>query len=287
MNDMFQDWLFRYNFVYRNRRSKTAKQRFLQAFVTDIMEVRQDVTVIAYNEANYHSRNVYVGDINRAKTIICSYYDTPPSYIGSYVFLDRKEQGKRTIQSVALGTGIMLMMGFIGLFTYMKVVSNPFDFTSLQTWLTIAIVAVYFICLGKVTKGLSSKKTLIRNTSSLLTMLSMMKEIKDSSIAYAFVDEGSFGEIGLDIVKAQISKKSQIIYLDSVGANTSLHFLGDVFKKKTSPKTSDQNKQVNYIIGAQVDTSRSSHRYYLSKKELNQKTMSLENMTSIINQFSK
>lgn len=280
MNEKFQDWLFRYSYVYRNRRSKTAKQRFLKAFVTDLMELRKDVSVIAYNEANYHSRNVYVGDVSRAKTIICSYYDTPPRYIGSYFFFNRKEQGKRTLQSLLLGTGLMIALGSAGLFAYMNLATHQFDFSKLETWLTIAAFGVYFICLGKVTKGLSSKKTVIRNTSSLLTMLSMMQEIQDPSIAYAFVDEGSFGEAGLEVVKEQAAKGSQIVYLDSVGAHTSLHFLGDMFDKKSSSK----HKEVNYIIAAQVD---SSGKYYLDKKELNQKNMSLENMSVIVERFSK
>ncbi|WP_347239696.1 mannonate dehydratase [Enterococcus lactis] len=76
-NELFRDWEFRYRYVYLKRRTKKSKQRFLSALVSDIYSMRTDVTVIAYDTPAYRSKNIYVGDIEKAEKVICTYYDTP------------------------------------------------------------------------------------------------------------------------------------------------------------------------------------------------------------------
>lgn len=67
----FKDWLFRYQYVYRLRRTEKSKKRFLAALVTDIAKMRKDVRVIEYDQKkNYAARNVYVGNIKQADRII-------------------------------------------------------------------------------------------------------------------------------------------------------------------------------------------------------------------------
>lgn len=46
----FKDWLFRYQYVYRLRRTEKSKKRFLAALVTDIAKMRKDVRVIEYDQ---------------------------------------------------------------------------------------------------------------------------------------------------------------------------------------------------------------------------------------------
>lgn len=87
MEAHFQDWLFRYQFIYRTRQSK---QRFLRSFITDIRAIRKDVKVVAYNEKKYHSRTIYVGNITHTRKIVCTYYDIPPAYTSNY--FTRKEE---------------------------------------------------------------------------------------------------------------------------------------------------------------------------------------------------
>lgn len=54
-NELFRDWEFRYRYIYRKRRTKKSKQRFLSALVSDIYSMRTDVTVIAYDTLAYRS----------------------------------------------------------------------------------------------------------------------------------------------------------------------------------------------------------------------------------------
>lgn len=56
-NELFRDWEFRYRYIYRKRRTKKSKQRFLSALVSDIYSMRTDVTVIAYDTHIKNTKN--------------------------------------------------------------------------------------------------------------------------------------------------------------------------------------------------------------------------------------
>lgn len=49
MEDIFNDRLARYSFMYSSRNSNKEKTRFLKALVTDISQVRKDISVIEYS----------------------------------------------------------------------------------------------------------------------------------------------------------------------------------------------------------------------------------------------
>ncbi|WP_313466770.1 hypothetical protein, partial [Carnobacterium sp.] len=209
-----------------------SKRRFLSALGTDISEIRDDIQVIEYNRhKKYASRNVYIGDIEKANQIICTYYDTPPKSFGSYILFNRKEQGKRTTAFILISSILMILAGIFGTLFFMQYVSDPFDLTSFRTVFVVLAYGMYFFLLGKITKGLSNRNTLIRNTSSVLALLTIISEIKDEKTAFAFIDEGSFGESGLEAMNTSHRNKKKIFFLDSIGADVPLHAVGNGFSK--------------------------------------------------------
>lgn len=259
----FKDWLFRYQYVYRLRRTEKSKKRFLTALVTDIAKMREDVRVIEYNQQKkYAARNVYVGNIKQADRVICTFYDTPPESFGSYQLFDRKDQAKKTTRFILASTIVAILLGIV------------------------AIYAAYFALLGKVTKGLSNRKTLVRNTSSILAMLKMIAENKQKNIAYAFLDEGSYGNKGLDELQDQVKNHCKIYYLDSVGASAPLHLIGE------SPNSSKINgnvdyqaadQKVSYLFSARKDQEHAG--FYLNPADLKEKQLNMENIATVTSLF--
>ena len=235
-NEKFKDWLFRYQSFYRVRRTDKSKRRFISALVADISDMREDVQVIEYNRhKKYASRNVYVGDIEKADRIICTYYDTPIQHFGPYVLFDREAQEKRTTSFIIVSSVLLLLVGIAGTLFYMQNASGAVDLISVRTLFIALAYGVYFYLFGKIAKGLANRKTLIRNTSSVLAMLAMISEAKGEKTAFAFVDEGSFGESGLEAMRTPRNKKAKIFFLDCVGADAPLHVIGnDVSEAKLS-----------------------------------------------------
>lgn len=286
-NEKFKDWLFRYQSFYRVRRTDKSKRRFISALVADISDMRQDVQVIEYNRHKKSaSRNVYVGDIEKADRIICTYYDTPIQHFGPYILFDRKEQEKRTTSFIMVSSALLILAGIAGTLLYMRYASDAGALISVRNLVIALAFGGYFYLLGKVTKGSANRKTLIRNTSSVLAMLAMIGEAKGEKTAFAFVDEGSFGESGLEAMRTPGNKQAKIFFLDCIGADAPLHTRGNDFSEaKLSELGIDHqssDERVNYIFSARTSEKEQKTQFYLDKSDLNQKTLSMENITKVM-----
>ncbi|MDR0920942.1 MAG: hypothetical protein LBM95_00985 [Lactobacillales bacterium] len=267
-DEKFKDWLFRYQYIYKLRRTEKNKRRFLSALLTDISSMREDVQVVEYNWKNKSSlKNVYVGNIHKAKKVICTYYDTPPQSFGSYQLFNREVQKKGTTAFIFATSLLMILFGAVMTWLYLTKTAVVFDLTSLATLLFIFVLIVYFFLLGKVTQGLSNRKTLVRNTSSILTILALIREHKEEEIAFAFVDEGCYGEIGFSLVQEQMRRGSQLFILDSVGAD--------------APLTIMPKEQVTYLFcGKNFENG-----YLLGKEALDAKKLQMENLRKVAAYF--
>lgn len=287
--ERFKDRQFRYQHIYRLRRTKKQKQRFLSALVKDIAEVREDIQVIEYQQnKRYVSSNLYVGDIEKADRIICTYYDTPPKGFGSYYLLDRSKQKKSITGFLVVSSLLALLAGVLLTLLYMRQSNSAFDIRSIQTLVVILGYGGYFYLLSKVTKGLSTRKNLIRNTSSILTMLSVIEEGAGKKTAFAFVDEGCFGDIGLKVLQESCKSPAQIYFLDSVGADADLYIKdGEKEPVKLKEKTGfgKQTNQVTYIFSAVMTENGSDKQYYLEQSALNQKQLNSNNIKKLITLF--
>lgn len=286
-NEKFKDWLFRYQSFYRVRRTDKSKRRFLSALVADISDMREDVQVIEYNRhEKYASRNVYVGDIEKADQIICTYYDTPIQHFGPYVLFDRKEQEKRTTSFIVASSVLLLLAGIAGTLLYMRYASGAADLISVRTLFIALAYGVYFYLFGKIAKGSANRKTLIRNTSSVLAMLAMISEAKGEKTAFAFVDEGSFGDSGLEAMRTPNNKKAKIFFLDCVGADAPLHVRGNDFsREKLSALQIDHqpsDETITYIFSAKTSEKEQKTQFYLDKSDLSRKNLNMENITRVM-----
>lgn len=281
--EQFQDWTFRYQYLYRVRRTKKQKQRFLSALTADIMKIRQDISVIEYQQhKKYVSSNLYVGNIETADQIICAYYDTPPQSAGGYTLFNRKKQSQAMTAFIGLSVVISLIIGLGATWVYMKTGDDGFGFT-LETMIAMVCYGLYFYFFSQVAKGLSKRRNLVRNTSSLLTLLSLMSQMKDSNVAFAFIDEGCFGELGMAVIKESCRSSAKLYALDCVGAKAPLHvtidnvYQGPLAELRVSPKAG----QITHIFGARLSES----GYYLEKSDINQKELKKENMMAVVNWF--
>lgn len=285
MEDIFNDRLARYSFMYRSRNSNKEKTRFLKALVTDISQERKDISVIEYsNQKKYSARNVYIGDIEKADQIVCTYYDTPPAYLGDYVLFDRKKQEKQTTKAAVYTSLIWVFLGILGTLLYMKLVSAPFVLFSVQTACLVLIYGGYFIILSKLSKGAWNRKNLIRNTSSVLCLLQMLTENQNQrKVAYAFIDEGCYGRRGLDVLMSSIKKNAKIYYLDSIGADATLNVMGQQFKEEFTESKKIRYvasiDQINYLFCADMNQNK---EFYLDKSKLNKKNLNFDHFTQAI-----
>src|SRR5699024_11179669 len=112
-------------------------------------------------------------------------------------------------------------------------------------------------------------------------VLKMIYEVKDQSIAYAFVDTGTTNRSGLKELMERVSPISTVYYLDSVGSERELKILNnqrDLTNSQDGNTPTLNDKRLNYVISAQQDEK----NHFLSKPDLKSKRINSENIKRII-----
>lgn len=220
----YKDCLLRYGSIFKIRHNSKQKDIFLKSLITDITSFRNDIQVKEYiYDSNLKTKhfNLYVGDVKNAKYIIVSYYDTPSVSYGDYMPFNMHHNQRQTLLRIFTESILAMLIGIFAIF----LLKDKLDFSH-PDWITILTslaIILYFYIFSKITKGRASKNTIIRNTSSILAMLTAMYTISSNKIAYAFVDDGCTNQSGLALLKRETNAK--LIYLDSIGASKNLYLL--------------------------------------------------------------
>lgn len=283
-SEKFKDWQFRYQYIYAKRQSDKSKNKFIGALLTDLFDLGVTPTIIEFDrQKNRASRNIYIGDLSHSKRVICTYYDTPQKFFGDYVLFDRDTQSRRTILYLIVTSVILLLIGFFSLLYLINNQFLVFNFQNPRAYLGFLVILIFFVVLGRVSKGLPNRQNLIRNTSTLLLMLSMIEKNNDEQTAFAFIDEGSLGEQGLKVLQSSVSKNTLIFFLDSIGANTALNFKGEKSEKFSDNSIKNASGlTVNYIFSGE----KKDNQFYLSKKILKNKKINMKNLDGVMKAFS-
>ena len=162
--------------LYQERMHSKSKSKFRDYLQTKAREVNLNYQIIP---KSWFSKNVIIGNLETAEYIFSAHYDTPPRMP---FFL---------VSNVVVYNIIILafLLGVIGA----------------TVWLDIPVI-ISFIALLLVFgynfgfPAISNKYNFNDNTSGVLTLLYLMKKLKNSKIVFVFFDneeKGLFGSLGL------------------------------------------------------------------------------------------
>lgn len=247
--EMEKDRLLRYGYVYKSRYTAKQKDRFLRALIKDISLKRKDVSFIEYTLGKHQTlKNVYVGDLQKAKYLICTYYDTPPISFSDYPMFQVKQQEKNTLMTIGIVTIVWVLLGIIGTWL-LKDELIKFDMISLQTFIVFCMYLGYFWVLSKISKGDVQRHTLIRNTSSVLCILDILSKYSNhNQVAYAFLDKGCQGNLGLQVACKEVGKHVTVYHLDCIGAQLPLYVMGNQAQRIENQHDKIQGVQTNHRV---------------------------------------
>lgn len=141
-------------------------------------------------------------------------------------------------------------------------------------------VGIYFLLLNRVSRGAGFEQNLTRNTSSILALLSLISQNSQTATAFAFLDEGSYGERGLEVLRDSARPNAKIYYLDSIGADAPIRAIGKQFNEGQLQQlaiehSSEAMGSINYLFCAEKQQDQT---YVLPRKQLKQKELNLRNM---------
>lgn len=285
--ERLKDWLFRYRTVFNKRQSTVQINRFIHSFVKDVYQFREDIEVkeLTNNEQDF-GKIIIVGNPKKARQVVATYYDTPKQHFGSYDFFDVKEQEKKTFQYIMMSGGLLFLGGLLALFMYLKLSQFAIDFRDYKTWLVSITVMAFFLIASKVSRGVSRRKNVVRNTSSILAILELMYQRRDPGIAYILIPNGTYGFEQIELVKQLFVKRGDLYYLDSIASDNALYCFTQSKKEQDKCqqfgiKSQAGTSHYHYIISSQESTE----SYYLDRGDLNSTEVNWKNINTIIAYF--
>jgi len=289
--EQWKDWILRYNNVYKKRQSFKQKSRFLRSLSTDLQLLDKEFEIEEYSDSGNKkdtTRNVYVGDIENAKKVVTTYYDTPAKHFGSYHYFDIEKNGKNTILFTMLFAIIYLIVGALATIYIME---SNFEVLSFTGLIVVVFYFLYFYIFSKNVKGISRRNNLVQNTSSVVMMLDYINNSKYSNnVAFAFVDKGTTSKQGLNNLLNEIKATTRVMYLDSIGSSQPI----EVITPSTVIENSDESESESFMTHNDLDyvLTRDSKisGYFLKKSELNSKEINQDNLeqtNQFINEFLK
>ncbi|MER2002165.1 MAG: hypothetical protein ABS862_06035 [Carnobacterium inhibens] len=285
-DEQLTDWYVRYHSIFGKRYTRKRKDRFLESLSADIRQFRPDVELDPFklNEKDIvEYKNLYVGDIKKANTIICTYYDTPAVHLGPYQFFNVENRKKNTMMFIFLSSALYLILGLLFTWKVAMPVFQTNTLTSLLSLLCILFYILYFYFLKSVARGWPNKYNLIRNTSSVLVQLYCTKQFKNKQVAFAFIDAGCTNNAGLE--KIMDKSDAVICVLDSIGSEEKLYQVMSNRELSISRNSVETvilpditNDQLLYVISG----SKEKNCLTLSKTELKQNKLSDTNMNEVV-----
>jgi len=231
----FRDLVFRYCVMFGRRFSYKEKVTFLRIISKELIQFGYYVDakiaklkLAKKRYANYY--NAYIGDLNKAELIICTNYDTGINNFNLLKTHAFKPQFSKLSYLIGLIPIIILF--------FLSVLLNYFIFIpniQLQGFLSFSGVAsilttvVLFLFILKCKNGIANKKNFVCNSSSIITIINLIKKLDNKSkkkIAFVLYDGGNTNQYGLKMLESYSNtlSKKQIIFLDSIGNSEELLF---------------------------------------------------------------
>lgn len=282
--ELLQDWYVRYRLIFNKRYTIKQKDRFLKSLSADILPFRKDIKLDTFklNEKDKNEyRNLYVGNVKKADTIFCTYYDTPAVRFSPYHFFD-VENSKKSITKTILFSSILYLI--VGLLFTLFVAIPIFQAKEIgRTWFVLCVLfyILYFYFLNKITRGWPRKNNLIQNTSSILLLLNCIASFRSERLAFAFVDAGCTNNAGLE--KLMHDSNAKIFMLDSVGSEKPLYLVNPKSEQYSVIKQGGQddslvlkNERLVYIISG----DKKDNQFVLSRNDMKKKKLNESNMNN-------
>ena len=277
-----EDILVRYGYILSKRFTQKQKDKAVFALEKDLKYLGSDVKIDNFNNHGKKNKNIYFGSIKTAKTIVATYYDTPGTFLGDYYPMDKDKQKKTTMASLLLSSILVIILGLLYTILFARKILDSNDLISLPSILIIVSYFLFFILLGKTARGLAYRKTMVRNTSSIIFMINMILEnVYEKNTAFAFLDSGCSNNAGLERL-SELNPRAEIIYLDSIGSDQDIKSLDYQGNEELFSKAY-LTKNTSLRIGAE----KIGHTYKISKESLNSRNINAENLENLYKELTK
>lgn len=231
--DSLKDLIFRYCVLFGRRFSYKEKIAFLRIISKELIPLGYYVDaklaklkLAKKKYENYY--NAYIGNLDKADVIVCTYYDTGVNYFNVPKIHAFEQNFDRSRYFLGLLPVFTLFIASV-LLNFFVLVPNikEVGFLSISGVLSILSTLLLFYFILKYKNGIPNKNNFVCNSSSILVILNLIRRLDKKSkkkIAFVLYDGGCTNQYGLKMFEnySDKIKKKKIIFLDSIGNGDSL-----------------------------------------------------------------
>lgn len=251
-----RDLLFHFGITLGKRHTEKQKKLFLNEMEEMLNENGMTYEIIDIKKSLFKSKHLIVGDISKAKTLFCAYYDTPNVSLLNlpYFPLIIKDNIKYERINLLINTLCFLVVNSLLVLIYILTMELAFGLRIIILFIELIV----FVLNIKLFEGIQNTVNHNRNSASIVLMIHLIKQ-NLKNCAYVFVDNASTSLVGFEQLKEYLNKsQSKKVILDSL-ANGENIFLAsqntlDNYRDVTKIN-SDGNYWFNQLTNACVLTS--------------------------------
>lgn len=234
--EIFKDLVLRYCVIFGKRFTSKEKLSFLRVISKELIKLGYMVDVkfsklklATRRYENYY--NAYIGDLNKAELIICTYYDTGINNFNlqkTYAFSSKFSKWSYFV-SIAPIVFLFIASLILNYFVFLPDIRlcGFFSFSGISS---IILTVLLFFLVFQFKTGIPNNKNFICNSSSIITIINIINNLnkkEKKKIAFVLYDGGNRGQYGLKMLEnySDQMKYKKFIFIDSIGNSEDLIFI--------------------------------------------------------------
>ena len=213
-----KDKMMFYGVTLGKRYTRRQKEVFLNEVIKKCQESGIKTDFMTKHTRVTHICNLVIGDLKKAKKIVCAAYDTPSIAINPFYHyypfnpkLNVKEESRNLIVEVVLGVILMGLCYFM--LTYTMAQGMLIKILGILITGLVILFCLFYLFIGK-----ANNFNFNRNSGAVVLIMQLIENVKNQDVAYVLLDKTADGYEGLKLLKENVNDHQLIILLDAISS---------------------------------------------------------------------
>lgn len=253
--DSLTDLILRYCLIFGKRFFAKEKIAFLRVISKELLQIGYQLDAklakLQLSKRRFQNfYNGYIGDLNNADIIICTYYDTSVknfNLTSKYAFYNDFNKKNYLISLLPIMATFLISLA-LNYFIFIPNIQES-GFITFSGLFSLLTTLAFFYFVIRYHSGIPNQKNFVCNSSSIVLILNLIKKLdkkQRQKIAFVLLDGGCSSSFGLRMLESYSKNITQktVIFLDSIGNGDDIQ----IFKPADySPNVDSESFMEGYI----------------------------------------
>ena len=209
-----KDNMMLYGVEMSTRYTRRQKELFLAFIVEQCKRLNIRTAFETRHSAFRHLASIEIGNIEKAKTVICACYDTPEkTYVETRYYPLNPDSNVSEARANLIAK---IIMGLVGGFLIFYLVRGFSGYKLVFKILSSIAIGIIVAVLYFVSRGIPNQVNFSRNSAAVALIMKLAEEMKNDRTAFVLLDNTVNSYEGLGVLKEKIGDDKTVIYLDNL-----------------------------------------------------------------------